>query len=143
MHSFPCTAARKTNPVMISTIYDKKIIAKKSERGYFAAMKTEIGQRISRLRNDAGLKQGDVAAALGVDVRTYRTREQGQYFFPVPELAQIAEYFGVSLDYLLTGKVAGELDADQQRLLRWWDKMKPEDRNMIYQYMMDAADRED
>lgn len=43
----------------------------------YDSMKKEIGQRVAEVRKRAGDKQTDLAEALGVDVRTYRTREIG------------------------------------------------------------------
>lgn len=67
-------------------------------------MKREIGQRVAAVRKRAGDKQTDLAEALGVDVRTYRAREVGTSFFPIPEMIQIAERYRQTLDFLLTGK---------------------------------------
>ena len=67
-------------------------------------MKREIGQRVAAVRKRAGEKQTELSEVLGVDVRTYRTREVGNCFFPIPELIQIAERYRQTLDFLLTGK---------------------------------------
>jgi integrase len=61
-------------------------------------LKEEIGKRVASLREAAGKKQGPIADYLGRDVTTYRTREQGLYFFPIPELTKLSELFGVTLD---------------------------------------------
>lgn len=76
----------------------------------YDAMKKEIGQRVAEVRKRAGDKQTDLAEALGVDVRTYRTREIGTSFFPIPELIRIAERYSQTLDFLLTGKEIGRND---------------------------------
>jgi len=84
-------------------------------------MKDEIGKRVAALRVAAGKKQGPIAELLGVDVRTYRTREHGDYAFPIPELVKLAKIFGVSLDYLLTGEEKHEgLSAEEELLILWW-----------------------
>lgn len=81
-------------------------------------LKIEIGARIASLREAAGKKQGPVAAYLGRDVTTYRTREQGLYFFPIPELIKLPELFGVSLDYILTGADVAGLPEEDERECR-------------------------
>jgi transcriptional regulator with XRE-family HTH domain len=81
-------------------------------------MKREIGQRVAVVRKKAGEKQTELAEALGVDVRTYRTREVGTSFFPIPELIQIAERYRQTLDFLLTGKESPLNDPYTDLILR-------------------------
>jgi len=48
------------------------------------SLMASFGQRLRRLRRDAGLTQRDLATRLGVDRRTIQRYELGQ-IFPVPE----------------------------------------------------------
>ena len=80
-------------------------------------MKREIGQRVAAVRKRAGEKRTELSEALGVEVRTYRTREVGTSFFPIPELIQIAERYRQTLDFLLTGK-EGRILVSQPRKTR-------------------------
>lgn len=81
-------------------------------------VKTEIGRRVAALREASGKKQGPIAEYLGRDVTTYRTREQGLYHFPIPELIKLSELFGVSLDYILTGADVAGLSEEDERVAR-------------------------
>lgn len=81
-------------------------------------LKEAIGKRVAELREAAGKKQGPIAEYLGRDVTTYRTREQGLYHFPIPELIKLSELFGVSLDYILTGADVAGLSEEDDRVAR-------------------------
>ncbi|HIW85521.1 MAG TPA: helix-turn-helix domain-containing protein [Candidatus Eubacterium faecipullorum] len=57
--------------------------------------------RIRDLREDHDLKQKELAAYLSVDQRTYSDYENGRINVPVDIMIKIADYYGVSLDYLV------------------------------------------
>lgn len=48
-----------------------------------------------------GLKQSDVAAHLGIAVRSYQYYEAGRRRPDYESLVALADYFGVTTDYLL------------------------------------------
>ena len=58
-------------------------------------------QRIRNLREDRDLTQAQVGAAIGVSQRTYAYCESGQRMLPPQILCALADYYGVSVDYLL------------------------------------------
>ncbi len=58
-------------------------------------------ERIRDLREDNDLKQKDLAGYLSVDQSTYSDYENGRINVPVDMLIKIAEYYNVSLDYLV------------------------------------------
>ena len=58
-------------------------------------------ERIRDLREDNDLKQKDLASYLSVDQSTYSDYENGRINVPVDMLIKIAEYYNVSLDYLV------------------------------------------
>ena len=57
--------------------------------------------RIRDLREDRDLKQKDLAKLLGVHQTTYSEYELGKLNIPVAALHKLADYYGVSVDYLL------------------------------------------
>ena len=57
--------------------------------------------RIRFFRKERGLKQQELADALSVKLRTYQGYEYGESYPEVAKLLAIAEFFGVSLDYLM------------------------------------------
>lgn len=62
------------------------------------------GQRIRKLRIAQGLTQAQVSTQLGIGDRHLRKIEQGTTCGSIDLLVDIANYFGVTLDYLLLGK---------------------------------------
>lgn len=57
--------------------------------------------RIRDLREDADLTQAQVGAAVGVSQRTYAYYESGQRMLPPQILCALADFYHVSVDYLL------------------------------------------
>ncbi len=57
--------------------------------------------RIKDLRDDMDLRQSDLAKATGIDQRTISNYETGKTVPDAYALVQLANYFDVSIDYLL------------------------------------------
>lgn len=57
--------------------------------------------RIRDLREDKNLKQKDLAAYLAIDQSTYSDYENGRINVPIEQLIKIADYYDVSLDYIV------------------------------------------
>ena len=57
--------------------------------------------RLSNLRIDNDLKQKDIADKLGVERSTYAMWEIGKSDFPILTANELANYYKVSIDYLL------------------------------------------
>jgi len=58
-------------------------------------------QRIRDLREDHDLKQRELAAYLNCSQRTYSNYELGQRDIPTDVLIRLADFYNVSIDYLL------------------------------------------
>lgn len=58
-------------------------------------------QRIRDLREDHDLKQREIAAHLNCSQRTYSNYELGQRDIPTDVLIKLAQYYNVSVDYIL------------------------------------------
>ena len=58
-------------------------------------------RRIRDLWEDRDLTQAQLGAAIGVSQRTYAYYESGQRMLPPQVLCALADYYGVSVDYLL------------------------------------------
>lgn len=84
--------------------------------------------RLKSLRNERNLNQSEVAEELGIARTTYANYEQGTRFPGKENLIAIAEYFGVSIDYLL-----GETD-EQQSLDKVVNKIS-DDEDLLEFYM--------
>ena len=60
-----------------------------------------LGARLCSLRKERRLRQVDVAELLGVTQTHYQRVEKGKINIPTLTLCTLADYFGVSTDYLL------------------------------------------
>jgi transcriptional regulator with XRE-family HTH domain len=59
------------------------------------------GTRLRDLREDMDLKQKDVAELLQIHQTTYSDYELGRLNIPITVLHKMADYYHVSVDYLL------------------------------------------
>ena len=57
--------------------------------------------RVRDLREDRDLSQKEIAELLQVHQTTYSDYELGKVNIPVPALHKLADFYGVSIDYLL------------------------------------------
>lgn len=78
--------------------------------------------RLKELRTEKGLYQKDLAKTFNVAVSTYSYWEQGKFEPDGDTLGKIADYFGVTVDYLL-GREAGP-ERDEKPQLHIPDKYK-------------------
>lgn len=67
-------------------------------------------ERIIQLKTDRDLLQKDIAAAIGLSLRAYQYYEKGQKEPTLSVLVRLADFFAVSLDYLV-----GRSDDPQMR----------------------------
>ena len=64
-------------------------------------MKIFLAKRLKELRTERGLTQREVAEALGIHSVTYLHYEKGQLKPPLALLADMAKFYGETVDYLL------------------------------------------
>lgn len=58
-------------------------------------------ERIIALKNEKHVLQKEIAAAIGITVRNYQRYEKGEQQPTLPVLVSLADYFSVSLDFLV------------------------------------------
>ncbi len=58
-------------------------------------------ERIRALREDADLTQKEIGSAINVPQRTYAYYESGERMLPPSVLCALADYYCVSVDYIL------------------------------------------
>ena len=71
--------------------------------------------RIRDLREDRDLRQSDLAEATGIDQRTISNYETEKTFPDSYALIRLADFFGVSIDYLV-GRTDRDLYSEKKRL---------------------------
>lgn len=57
--------------------------------------------RLLDLREDKDMTQKEIAALLGIDQRVYSTYETGKRDIPLSHLMVLADFYGVTVDYIL------------------------------------------
>lgn len=70
-----------------------------------------LGPRIAVLRKEAGLSQAELAQQLNVSPSAVGMYEQGRREPPARMLVALAEIFGVSTDFLLTGRAQSPMES--------------------------------
>ena len=60
-----------------------------------------FNERIINLKNERNILQKDIAQAAGVSIRTYQRYEKGELQPTLPVLTSLADFFDVSIDYLV------------------------------------------
>ena len=88
------------------------------------------GNRIYQLRSARGVSAVKAALDLGVSESTYRKIENGERGMSSSVLLLICEYYGVTADYILTGRIpysaaAHELDGVIDALAEIRQKLDP------------------
>ncbi len=92
-----------------------------------------IAERLSRLRKHRKLKQVDVAAAADVDRSSISKYETGGDVPGRDTLMKLAEFYGVSIDWLAAGsglpleKEAARARNEEEALLLWAFRTVPTD----------------
>ncbi len=61
----------------------------------------KFSERLKSLRKAKKLKQSDIASLLEVTVRHYQEVEYGHIDIPTSKLIALADFFNVSIDYLV------------------------------------------
>ena len=74
--------------------------------------------RISDLREDRDLRQSDLAKATGIDQRTISNYETGKTAPDAYALIKLADFFQVSLDYLV-GRIDDSIQQGKKRIIRY------------------------
>ena len=71
-----------------------------------------MGPRIAALRRGAGMSQAELAQHLKISPSTVGMYEQGRREPSVDTLAEMSRLFGVSIDFLVTGKTASQQEQE-------------------------------
>jgi transcriptional regulator with XRE-family HTH domain len=78
----------------------------------------KFGDRIKSLRKKQGLSQSEVGEAIGLSFSVLSTIELNKIDPSSETIVRLSEFFGVSADYLLTGKEEPtEISADEKEVI--------------------------
>lgn len=68
---------------------------------YLGVDKMNFPERIIEIKKQKNLLQKTIAESIGITVRNYQRYEKGEQQPTLPVLIKLADYFDVSLDYLV------------------------------------------
>lgn len=97
--------------------------------------------RLKELRKQKNIKQGDLAKFLGIAQSTLSGWESGKFEIDTNSLFKLADYFGVSVDYLLgresqsvlTDSSSDNIEADiQDKLNEVLSQLDAEDADLLF-----------
>jgi transcriptional regulator with XRE-family HTH domain len=100
-----------------------------------------FGKRLKDLRNKLRWTQKEVAAKIGLQLSQFNKYEGGMHVPPADKLIQLAELFGTTTDYLLTGSVSDAQPLNNVRLLerfRALSNCEPEEQETVIR-LIDAV----
>lgn len=98
-----------------------------------------------KLRDKKGVKDADVARETCITKSTFTDWKNGRSVPGNAKMKKIADYFFVSLDYLMTGKESAEkpeipeYDPDTMELITLYSKLKKEQKSAILNMMRSFA----
>lgn len=110
-------------------------------------MRIKRGQILKDLRTQKGLKQSDLAEIMGITQQAYQRYEYGTSEPNADGFAFLADFYGVTTDYLLGREPAptpfadlGLDEAGEQEMLKQYMSFEPEIRAMIMDVLIKLAD---
>src|SRR5690606_31768674 len=77
-----------------------------------------IGERLKRLRIEKKMSQAEVSELFGLSRSHYSQVELGKQFPSYDVLANIADYYGKSYEWLLHGKEMGQVMTNIKRVMK-------------------------
>ena len=94
-----------------------------------------LGDRLSRLRRARGWTQRELARRLGVRAAEISKLEKGIRRPRVELVPRLAEMFGVSSDYLLTGRSFGQRDLRLRERIEALEILPEPQRNHLVEFL--------
>lgn len=87
-----------------------------------------------KLRDLKGLKDSDVSKGADVSKSTFSDWKSGRSTPKKDKLIRIANFFGVSVDYLMTGEensITDDMVSEHIELISLYEKLKPDEKEHI------------
>lgn len=109
--------------------------------------KIKRGQLLKELRKRKEMSQGELAQFMGVSVQAYQKYEYGTAEPTFDSLCKLADFYGVTTDFLLGREPApnpfadlGLDEAGEQEMLKQYMSFEPEVRAMLMDVLIKLAD---
>lgn len=92
----------------------------------------QLAQQIKNLRTTKNLSQDELAEKLYISRQAVSKWENGEATPDIDKLVQLAEIFGVSLDYLVLGKEPEkEIVVEQRGKMNVWEYLNEESKRQL------------
>lgn len=101
----------------------------------FALRKESMYEIFQKLLKNTGLKTADVVKATGISASTFTDWKMGRSTPKQDKMQKVADFFGVSLNYLMTGTKTRDKFLDYQGQTELWLKIRHDDK------MLDALEK--
>lgn len=88
-------------------------------------------EKLCKINN---VKPGTISKATGISTATLTSWKQGKYTPKQDKLSLIADYFNVSVDYLMTGEenpISDDIVSEHIELISKWIKLSPEKQKAV------------
>lgn len=99
-----------------------------------------INERMFKLMDERGLHPADLCKVLGRSTSMTTTWKQRGTDPPAKYIPKIAEFLGVSIDYLLTGEEPGGMDQQTYTMLTLYDGLSKEVKDAVYISVIAASE---
>jgi len=100
-------------------------------------------ERILKLMEKEGIKASDLTGKIGLNHSAITDWKQGKSKPSTDAIVKIAEYFGVTTDYLLTGKEPSHdltvVNTDEIQLLKDYQSLSDKGKETVYDVIRLAA----
>lgn len=95
-------------------------------------------ENFEKLCDIKGIKPADVSKATGISTATLSNWKKGNYTPKQDKLQLIADFFKVSVDYLMTGETKNEflaLGTEHAKVIKLYSQLSKEDKGKIIELM--------
>lgn len=102
-------------------------------------------QRLRDLKEDAGLTQKQVAKVIDVSINHYGKYERGETDIPFEKAITLANYYGVSLDYLAgisSNKANPVGKKETQKIMSMYQRLSKTNRLRIEERMLEMLENQ-
>lgn len=100
-----------------------------------------VGARVKQVRSAAKETQDELAEMLDLEKASISRKERGRIAFGAPELLIISNRYGVSVDWLLTGKASDDNPYSQKErnLIDCYRTMTTDSKSHLYDMAIELA----
>lgn len=85
----------------------------------------QVGERVRELRKSRNMTQDALSEKIGISLKHWGAFERGTSGISIQNYIKVADYFGVTLDYLICGKMDDECKISMKKYGERLKKLSP------------------